>query len=122
VALVALVAGVQFGTPAPAAADPTGDPGNVNAMQPPRPSQATQDDQFLAQIARWHLRVADVRAAIAGAHETCSLLAAGHNATDVIEQGMRNNHTMTRDDVIAAYNAAVGAYCPKYLRISGTVA
>ena len=108
----------------PAAADPTGDPGNVGTLAPPpsKASTATLDDQFLAQIARWGMRVADVRAAIAGAHETCSFLAAGHNAQDVIEQGMRVNHTMTRDDEISFYNAAVGVYCPKYLRISGAIA
>lgn len=105
----------------PAAADPGGDPGNVIAMQPPKPSAATQDDQFLAAIARWHLRVADVRAAIAGAHEACSLLAAGHNAEDVVKQAMRDNHTLTRNDAISFYNAAL-TYCPKYLKLTGTVA
>jgi predicted trehalose synthase len=112
-------------TAIPAAADPTGDPGNVGTLTPPasKASTATLDDQFLAQIARWGMRVADVHAAIAGAHDACAFLAVdGHTAEDVIEQGMRVNSSMTREDEIAFYNAAVSAYCPKYLRVSGSIA
>jgi hypothetical protein len=123
VALVALVAGVGFATPAPAHADPTGDPGDVQTMSPPKPSTTiTADDRFLADIARAGMRISDVRAAIAGGHDVCAYLAAGHNALDVIAQGMANNPTMTRSDEIAAFNAAVGAYCPSRLRLSGTLA
>ena len=52
-ALVALVAGVGFATPsAPAAADPTGDPGNVQQLQPPRPSAAALDAEFTALVSQ----------------------------------------------------------------------
>jgi hypothetical protein len=125
VALVALGAGVGFATPAPAAADPAGDPGNVATLQPPAPKASTTitaDDRFLADIARAGMRVSDVRAAIAGGHDVCAYLAAGHNALDVIAQGIANNPTMTRSDEIAAYNAAVSAYCPQRLRLSGSLA
>ena len=121
-ALVALVAGVGFATPAPAAADPAGDPGNAATLQPPAPKASTADDRFLADIARAGMRISDVRAAIAGGHDVCAYLAAGHNALDVIAQGMANSPSMTRSDEIAAYNAALGAYCPSRLRISGTIA
>jgi len=112
---------------APAAADPgpTDDPGNVGTLHRPasKVSTATADDLFLAQIARWGMRVVDIRAAIAGAHELCAYLGVdGHTAESVIEQGLSVNPTMTRSDEIAFYNAAVGAYCPSRLRISGTVA
>ena len=122
VAHVALVAGVQFFTPAPSAADPAGDPGNVQTLAPPAPKASAADDRFLADIARAGMRVSDVRAAIAGGHDVCAYLGAGHNALDVIEQGMANNPSMTRSDEIAAYNAAVAAYCPQRLRLSGTLA
>src|SRR5271156_717171 len=89
VALVALVAGVGFATPsAPAAADPAGDPGDVQTLTPPASKPATADDRFLADIARAGMRISDVRAAIAGGHDVCAYLAAGHNALDVIAQGM----------------------------------
>jgi hypothetical protein len=101
----------------PGAADPT-----VQQLQPSLPSTPTRDEQFLADLARAGLRVADVRTAVFGAHDTCAYLAAGHDGLEAAEQGMRNNPTMTRADEIAAYNAAVAAYCPSRLRISGTVA
>ena len=50
VALVALVAGVGFATPAPAAADPSGDPGNVQTLTPPHPSQLDLDERFLDDL------------------------------------------------------------------------
>jgi hypothetical protein len=121
--LAALVIAAAIALSSPASADPAGDPGDVQTMSPPKPSTTmTADDRFLADIARAGMRISDVRAAIAGGHDVCAYLAAGHNALDVIAQGMANNPTMTRSDEIAAFNAAVGAYCPSRLRLSGTLA
>ncbi|HXO11696.1 MAG TPA: hypothetical protein VN871_04950 [Mycobacterium sp.] len=50
VALVALVAGVQFLTPALAAADPTADPGDVQTLTRPHPSQVELDERFLDDL------------------------------------------------------------------------
>ncbi len=50
VALVARVAGVGFATPAPAAADPSGDPGNVQTLTPPHPSQLDLDERFFDDL------------------------------------------------------------------------
>ncbi len=101
----------------PAAADPT-----VQQLQPSLPSTPARDGQFLAELARAGLRVADVRTAIAGARDTCAYLAAGHDAEEALEQGLRNNSTMTRTDEIAYIDAAIEVYCPRYVRLTGTLA
>jgi hypothetical protein len=122
--LAALVIAGAIALSPPVSADPTADPGTVQTMRPPssQASTASLDDKFLAGLAGSGIRVSDVRAAIEGAKDICAFLAAGHDATEVIAQGMANNPSMTRSDEIAAFNAAVGAYCPSRLRLSGTLA
>ncbi len=68
------------------------------------------------------IRIADVRTAVAGGHDTCAYLAAGHDAEEALEQGLRNNSTMTRTDEIAYIDAAIEVYCPRYVRLTGTLA
>jgi Protein of unknown function (DUF732) len=80
-----------------------------------------RDDAFLAELARAGLRVADVRTAFFGAHDTCAYLAAGHDALEAAEQGQRNNPTMTRTDEIAYVDAAIDSYCPRYVKMTGTL-
>jgi hypothetical protein len=100
----------------PASADPT-----VQQLQPSLPSTPARDDAFLADLTRAGLRVADVRTAVAGGHDTCAYLAAGHDALEAAEQGERNNPTMTRTDEIAYVDAAIEVYCPRYVEMTGTL-
>jgi hypothetical protein len=114
-ALIAVAAALVALCPS-AAADPT-----VQQLQPSLPSTPVRDDAFLAELARAGLRVADVRTAIFGAHDTCAYLAAGHDALEAAEQGERNNATMTRTDEIAYIDAAIEVYCPRYVEMTGTL-
>jgi Protein of unknown function (DUF732) len=101
----------------PAAADPT-----VQQLQPSLPSTPQRDDAFLADLARAGMSIADVPTAIAGARDTCAYLASGHTAMQAVEQGLKNNATMTRADEIAYVDAAIDVYCPRYLGLTGTLA
>ena len=121
--LVAVVAASAIWAAVPAAADPAADPGTVQTLTPPsKPSTPALDDQFLADLARAGIRVADAPVAVYGAHDTCAYLAADHDAIEAVEQGRRNNPTMTRTDEMAYVDAAVSVYCPRYVELKGTVA
>ncbi|MFY9763554.1 MAG: DUF732 domain-containing protein, partial [Mycobacterium sp.] len=63
----------------------------------------------------------DAPTAVFGAHGTCAFLAAGHDAEDAVEKGMANNASKTRADEIAYVDAAILAYCPRYMRLTGTL-
>lgn len=64
-------------------------------------------------LARDGIRVVDVPAAIAGGLDVCAFMAAGHRALEAVEQGERNNSTMTREDEISCVNAAITIWCPR---------
>jgi hypothetical protein len=115
--LVAVAAAWAIWAAVPAAADPT-----VQQLQPSLPSTPARDDAFLAELARAGMRVTDASTAVAGARDTCAYLAAGHNAMEAVEQGLRNNATMTRADEIAYVDAAISVYCPRQMRITGALA
>jgi hypothetical protein len=119
---VALAAVWAIWTAVPAAADPGADPGAVQTLTPSRASKPALDEQFLADLASAGIRVTDVSVAVYGAHDTCAYLAAGHDAEDAVEQGLRNNSTMTRTDEIAYIDAAIDIYCPRYVELKGTLA
>ena len=95
---------------------------SVQTLEPSRPSTPALDDQFLADLARAGIRIADMPTVIFGAHDTCAFIAAGHDAIEAVEQGQRNNATMTRADEIAYVDAAISVYCPRYLGLTGTPA
>jgi Protein of unknown function (DUF732) len=122
--LVALVAGVQFLTPAPAAADPAGDPGDVQTLAPPAvlPSTPALDKQFLSDLTQARIAVSDVPVAISGARETCSFIAAHHTALQAMQKGMANNPTMTAANERAYVQAAIAVYCPRFLGMTDTLA
>jgi hypothetical protein len=41
---------------------------------------------------------------------------------EALKMGMANNATMTRTDEIAYVDAAIDVYCPRYVRLTGTMA
>jgi hypothetical protein len=103
----------------PAAADP----GAVGTLSPSRPSTPELDGQFLDSLERAGIRVTDVPTAVYGAHDTGAYMAGHrHTAEDAVEQGLRNNSTMTRTDEIAYIDAAIDVYCPRYVELKGTLA
>jgi hypothetical protein len=81
--LVAAAAAWAIWAPAPACADPT-----IQTLEPSRPSTPALDEQFLGDITNAGIRIADVRTAVAGGHDTCAYLAAGHDALEALEQGL----------------------------------
>ena len=115
--LVAAAAAWAIWAPAPACADPT-----IQTLEPSRPSTPALDEQFLGDLTNAGIRIADVRTAVAGGHDTCAYLAAGHDALEALEQGLRNNSTMTRTDEIAYIDAAIDIYCPRYVKMTGMMA
>jgi hypothetical protein len=115
-ALIAVAAAVLVASP-PVAANPT-----VQQLQPSLPSTPQRDGQFLDELARAGIRVTDVPTVTEGARDTCAFLAAGHTAIEAVEQGQRNNATMTRSDEIAYVDTAISVYCPRCLGITGALA
>jgi len=116
VALVALVAGVGFATPAPAAADPAGDPGNVQTLQPPRPSAAALDAEFTAlvsQIPGMHI----INPAITddGGRMMCAHLDS-HSLEDTEADLLHDNPTFTPAEADAFVDDAQQVYCPSHIR------
>ena len=116
-ALVALVAGVGFATPsAPAAADPTGDPGNVQQLQPPRPSAAALDAEFTAlvsQIPGMHI----INTAITdnGGRMVCAYRDS-HDLADTEANLLQDNPTFTPAEADAFVSDAEQVYCPSHIR------
>jgi hypothetical protein len=115
--LVAVAAAWAVWAAVPAGADP----GDVQQLQPSRPSAPQLDEQFLADLTNAGIGVTDVPRAVFGAHDTCAFLAEGHDAEEAVEKGMANNASMTRADEIAYVDAAILAYCPRYMRLTGTL-
>ena len=114
VALVAaLVAGVQFLTPAPAAADPAGDPGDVQTLAPPHPSQVELDERFLDDLGLGGIRVTNVEEVIGDAHQICATLKAGETEQQIIKLAISQNATLTEANAQTLIESAEGVYCPQ---------
>jgi Protein of unknown function (DUF732) len=120
VALVALVAGVQFLTPALAAADPSGDPGDVQTLTP-HPSQVDLDERFLHDLGLGGIRVTNVKEVIGDAHQICATLKAGETEQQIIKLAISQNATLTEANAQTLIESAEGVYCPQ-LSPSGSLA
>jgi hypothetical protein len=116
VALVALVAGVQFLTPAPAAADPAGDPGNVQLEQPPRPSQAALDRAFIALVSQIPgMHIINTTITDNGGRMVCAHLDS-HSREDTTADLLQDNPTFTPAEADAFVGDAEQVYCPSHIR------
>jgi Protein of unknown function (DUF732) len=51
---------------------------------------------------------------IAGAHQACEYIAAGHTAHDTMRLAIAENPTLTAENASILIGAAIGAYCPQY--------
>jgi len=120
VALVALVAGVQFLTPALAAADPSGDPGDVQTLTP-HPSQVDLDERFLHDLGLGGIRVTNVKEVIGDAHQICATLKAGETEQQIIKLAISQNATLTEANAQTLIESVEGVYCPQ-LSPSGSLA
>ena len=112
-ALVALVAGVGFATPAPAAADLAGDPGDVQTLTPPHPSQVDLDERFLDDLGLGGIRVTNVKEVIGDAHQICATLKAGETEQQIIKLATSQNATLTEANSQTLIESAEGVYCPQ---------
>jgi len=116
VALMALVAGVGFATPAPAAADPAGDPGDVQLEQPPRPSQATLDRAFIALVSQIPgMHIINPTITDNGGRMVCAHLDS-HDLADTEADLLHDNPTFTPAQADAFASDAVQVYCPAHIR------
>jgi hypothetical protein len=117
VALVAaLVAGVQFLTPAPAAADPAGDPGNVQLEQPPRPSQAALDRAFIALVSQIPgMHIINPTITDNGGRKVCEYLNS-HTVEDTEAALLGDNPSFTPAEADAFTSDAMQVYCPAHIR------
>jgi hypothetical protein len=117
VALVAaLVAGVQFLTPAPAAADPAGDPGNAQLEQPPRPSQAALDRAFIALVSQIPgMHIINPTITDNGGRMVCTYLDS-HGREDTTADLLHDNPTFTPAESDAFVGDAEQVYCPAHIR------
>ncbi|HME14143.1 MAG TPA: DUF732 domain-containing protein [Mycobacterium sp.] len=106
--LAAAVAAWAIWAAAPAAADPA-----VQQLKPSLPETPARDSAFLDAITNAGIRVTDVPVAIAGGRDVCAFMATGHSALESVEQGQRNNPSMTREDEISYVNAAITIWCPR---------
>jgi hypothetical protein len=114
VALAALVAGVQFFTPAPAAADPAGDPGDVQLELPPRPSQAALDRAFIALVSQIPgMHIINPTITDNGGRMVCAYLDR-HDLADTEAALRGDNPTFTPAEADAFVGDAEQVYCPSY--------
>ena len=100
---------------APATADPTGDPGNVQQLQP-RPSAAALDAEFIAlveQIPGMHI----INPAITdnGGRMVCAHLGS-HDLADTEADLLQDNPTFTPAEADAFVDDAMQVYCPSHIR------
>jgi hypothetical protein len=74
---------------------------------------ASQDERFLSTMRRIGMIITDPAAAIAGAHNGCTFLAAGHSESEMVGEAMRNNPSMSPWQANAYVGSVVGIYCPE---------
>ena len=100
----------------PAAADPTGDPGDVQLEQPPRPSQAALDRAFTAlveQIPGMH--IINPTITDSGGRMVCTYLDS-HGREDTTADLLHDNPTFTPAESDAFVGDAEQVYCPAHIR------
>jgi hypothetical protein len=111
VALVALVAGVQFLTPATrATVDPSGDPDNAQTLTAPQPSQVDPDERFLDDLGLGGIRVTNVKEMIGDAHQICATLKAGETEQQIIKLAISQNATLTEANAQTLIESAEAVY------------
>jgi Protein of unknown function (DUF732)/Domain of unknown function (DUF4189) len=113
-------------TPAPPMSMQTVDPKPTERIPPPTtatvqaaprvidpgPSEADLDEQYLNDLTGAGLKITSVREVIAGAHNVCAYLGAGHSEADAVGTAMNGNTTLTEGNARTLVDSAVRVYCP----------
>jgi hypothetical protein len=111
--LAALVIAAAIALSPPASADPTADPGDVQTLTPPHPSQADLDERFLDDLGLGGIRVTNVKEVIGDAHQICATLKAGETEQQIIKLAVSQNATLTEANAQTLVDSAEGVYCPQ---------
>jgi hypothetical protein len=85
------------------------------AAAPRASSQGLADARFFGELGSGII-VSDRAAAIAGAHDACMYMAAGHTPYETVQVTMGNNPSLTWDNAWTFVLAATHAYCPEQAR------
>ena len=109
--LAALVIAVAIALSPPASADPTADPGDVQTLTPPHPSQVELDERFLDDLGLGGIRVTNVKEVIGDAHQICAARKAGETEAQLIKMAMDQNQTLTEANAETLIDSAEGVYC-----------
>jgi hypothetical protein len=119
--LAALVIAAPIALSTPAGGDPAGDPGDVQTLTPPHPSQVELDERFLDDLGLGGIRVTSVKQVLGDAHQICAIRKAGSTEAQVVTLAMSENATLTQADAQTLVDSAEGVYCPQ-LSKPGTLA
>jgi hypothetical protein len=114
--LAALVIATAIALSPPVSADPTADPGDVQTLAPPRPSQAALDARFIAlveQIPGMH--VIDPTITDNGGRMVCAHLDS-HSREDTTADLLHDNPSFTPVEADAFVDDAEQVYCPAHIR------
>jgi hypothetical protein len=90
----------QFLTPALAAADPSGDPGNVQNPDTAAPVAGRPRERFLDDLGLGGIRVTNVKEVIGDAHQICATLKAGETEQQIIKLAISQNATLTEANAV----------------------
>ena len=114
--MAVLAIAATFVAAIPASADPGADPGDIQTLNPPRPSQSALDAEFIAlveQIPGMHI----INPAITdnGGRMVCAHLDS-HDLADTEADLLQDNPTFTPAEADAFVDDAMQVYCPSHIR------
>jgi hypothetical protein len=114
--LAALATATAIALSPPVLADPTADPGDVQTLTPPRPSEAALDARFIAlveQIPGMHI----INPAITdnGGRMVCEYRDS-HDLADTESALLGDNPSFTPAEADAFVSDAEQVYCPSHIR------
>src|SRR5271163_2715938 len=114
--MAVLAIAATFVAAIPASADPGADPGDIQTLNPPRPSRSALDAEFTAlvtQIPGMHI----INPAITdnGGRMVCAHLDS-HSREDMTADLLQDNPTLTPAEAAAFVSDAEQVYCPSHIR------
>ena len=100
----------------PSQADPTGDPGTIQTLQPPRPSTAALDRAFTALVSQIPgMHIIDSTITDNGGRKVCEYLDS-HSREDTEAALLGDNPTFTPAEADAFVGDAMQVYCSAHIR------
>lgn len=99
-----------------AQADPSADPGDIQQLQPPRPSAAALDAEFTALVEQIPgMRIINPAITDNGGRMVCAHLDS-HSLADTEADLLQDNPTFTPAEAAAFVDDAMQVYCPSHIR------